>query len=118
MKDLEPFNPIGFLKILSPRQLKKWEEEAHKREALAKKRQLAKARKRAKGRTNEAREKAKRESLKIEALRVGSLDPGRKAKCKCVNRGFYRPKPPSPTGKTIGTFKIDRSKIRKPFSDE
>lgn len=114
----EAFNPIGFLKILTPSQQRKWEEEALKRESILQRRQLAKAGKRAKGRTNEAREKAKREQARIEALRLGSLDPDRKAKCRCVNRGFYRPKPPSPTGKTTGAFKVDRSKVRKPFTEE
>lgn len=70
----------------------------------------------------EEKYKAKMEALRnpegldldLRDFRQEEENPPRKALCKAVNHGFKRPKPPSPTGKTIGAFRI----VRKPKIDK
>jgi hypothetical protein len=70
------------------------------------------------------REKVLREKQEqtflIETIRVVSLNPNRKGLCKVPKgegNGFRRPRKPSPSGKECGAYRVDRSKIRKPYSD-
>lgn len=46
--------------------------------------------------------------LMVDAMRREGENPNRKAVCKVPNGGFKRPKPPSPTGKTVGAFRVER----------
>lgn len=46
--------------------------------------------------------------LELRDFRQGEENPPRKALCRAPNRGHYRPKPPSPTGKTVGAFRVVR----------
>lgn len=48
------------------------------------------------------------EDFEIRDFRRNEENPPRKAQCRAPNRGFYRPKPPSPTGKTVGAFRVVR----------
>jgi hypothetical protein len=112
----QTFNPIGFLKILTPKERKRWKRDAQKRELLIQNRLKAKAKKRLKARREEALKEQCLESAFIQYLRVESLNPNRKSLCrvpKSPSNGFKRPHYPNPKNK----IRVDRSKIRKPFSD-
>lgn len=112
----QSFNPIGFLKILTPGERSRWKRDALEREILLQRRQKARAKRRLKARRERALEEERLESAFIEYLRVESTNPNRKALCKVPkspSNGFKRPHDPNPKNK----IRVDRSKIRKPFSD-
>lgn len=44
----------------------------------------------------------------IQAQRKRDEHPNRKADCRCVNRGYYREPPPTPSGKGPGAYKIEK----------